>query len=504
MNRFRLDARRPAALRGQPIICRSNDYYSSRNYASRLIGNRLIFYTPLYLDWDDDPLEALPGIRKWQPGYDEDTPFRPDRHARARSTSRRGCATPGRYELDTLHSVTDCDLTAPVLNCSAVGVLGAASRTFYVSSGAVYLWVSDFRTRRRRSEPRPSSTACPSAASGLRRSRARRAGRSILVPRGPARRHAQRPAARRRRRRLRWAGRRSAAAGVALLRLPIAEFGDGSDAAAPRRAIGRCPDPKATSWNRSTTASSAITSSMAAATMAASRPADRRSPRRCAAAASPACRFAMRSAGSRCSAATALVVGSGRDESLGFTAVELGRRRPARRRLHPARPRQEGETRSHAFFFRPDNADGSSGHLGLPIAKPVEPAYRRFFGSAAAMLFLRRDDRRFAEAGELAALVRGVADDDCKASCTDWYGNARPIFLRRADLRFARLRAGRGAPRPRPDRRGPPHQFRARRPPPLGAGSLPREPSFQRKLESHTYSSFQRTLESHFFLSAAA
>src|SRR5215469_17461512 len=28
---------------------RSDDYYSSRNYASRLIGSRLIFYTPLYL-----------------------------------------------------------------------------------------------------------------------------------------------------------------------------------------------------------------------------------------------------------------------------------------------------------------------------------------------------------------------------------------------------------------------------------------------------------------------
>ena len=29
---------------------RSNDYYSSRNYSSRLIGNKLIFYTPLYLN----------------------------------------------------------------------------------------------------------------------------------------------------------------------------------------------------------------------------------------------------------------------------------------------------------------------------------------------------------------------------------------------------------------------------------------------------------------------
>ena len=50
-----------------PITSSSNDYYTSRNYASRLIGNRLVFYTPLSLEWDDDPLEALPGMRKWRP-----------------------------------------------------------------------------------------------------------------------------------------------------------------------------------------------------------------------------------------------------------------------------------------------------------------------------------------------------------------------------------------------------------------------------------------------------
>src|SRR4029077_9779497 len=38
---------------------RSNDYYSSRNYASRLIGSKLIFYTPLYLSpSDNDPFQS--------------------------------------------------------------------------------------------------------------------------------------------------------------------------------------------------------------------------------------------------------------------------------------------------------------------------------------------------------------------------------------------------------------------------------------------------------------
>ncbi len=48
---------------------RSNDYYSSRNYASRLIGNKLIFYSPLYLNYDaQNPFQNFPAMRKWHKG----------------------------------------------------------------------------------------------------------------------------------------------------------------------------------------------------------------------------------------------------------------------------------------------------------------------------------------------------------------------------------------------------------------------------------------------------
>src|SRR5205807_1753594 len=40
---------------------RSNDYYSSRNYASRLIGSKLIFYSPLYINPGmEDPYQSFP------------------------------------------------------------------------------------------------------------------------------------------------------------------------------------------------------------------------------------------------------------------------------------------------------------------------------------------------------------------------------------------------------------------------------------------------------------
>ena len=35
----------------------------------------------------------------------------------------------------------------------------------------------------------------------------------------------------------------------------------------------------------------------------------------------------------------------------------------------------------------------------------------------------------FQEAGELAARSDKAVDDACRASCVDWYGNARPLFV---------------------------------------------------------------------------
>lgn len=53
----------------------------------------------------------------------------------------------------------------------------------------------------------------------------------------------------------------------------------------------------------------------------------------------------------------------------------------------------------------------------------------RLVEGSASVLFLRNADGRFTELGKLAAgEVRNA--DNCRASCVDWYGNARPIFAR--------------------------------------------------------------------------
>ncbi|MEO7178361.1 MAG: beta-propeller domain-containing protein, partial [Allosphingosinicella sp.] len=142
INRFRLDAFGRIRFEDAWHL-KSNDYYSSRNYASRLIGNHLIFYTPLALEWEDNPLEALPGVRRWQGGDGAEK-----RKFKRIASARQVFIAPVMRDskdavVNTLHSVTTCDLTAADLGCSATAVLGPESRTFYVTARGVYLWVSD-------------------------------------------------------------------------------------------------------------------------------------------------------------------------------------------------------------------------------------------------------------------------------------------------------------------------------------------------------------------------
>ena len=101
---------------------------------------------------------------------------------------------------------------------------------------------------------------------------------------------------------------------------------------------------------------------------------------------------------------------------------------------------REGDSRSHGFYFRPDagSRDGS-GVLGLPVARQIERRGRRSRSIRPAMLFLNRRGGQMSQAGELNAAddQAQATNDGCVASCVDWYGNARPIFI--GDRVFALL-----------------------------------------------------------------
>lgn len=423
VNRFRLDAAGRLSFVDAHQL-RSNDYFSASNYASRLIGTRLVFYTPLNLRWRDDPLEALPAVKRWTGGAAD--AFRPI------ATAQNIFAPPGALAADptwlVLHSVVTCDLAARDLDCSSVGVLGPSSRVFYVSGEAVYLWigtVGDGRPPRTAADfsfivRLPFGGARPSAiaARGMPfdqfsfRVDPAEGVLNVLVRAGPGRFALWEPEA--------------PAGTMALIGVPLADFRDGQTEVR-RRFYRLLPPVPPGAFLRNRFVGTHVLygyggrGALGTGAVVAARVQGE-----------GATQIALAHGVSRIEAigTDAVAVGNGADGSLGFTAIDLaGGARIGSSIAIPAAT--EGESRSHAFFFRPDPGvpDGSFGIMGLPIARAATEPLPRFLRSSAAMQFVRRQDGRFALAGELAARPRGAVDDGCQASCVDWYGNARPIFL---------------------------------------------------------------------------
>jgi hypothetical protein len=401
---------------------RSNDYYSSRNYASRLIGTKLIFYAPLYL-WGslDDPMAAFPAMRRWD-RRNQQAEFR--RIAPAPRVYRP--AQPATAEDLALHTVTICDLAADDLACNANVVVGPSARVFYVSQEAVYVWASPWRARE---SGQANSMLYRMPLDGSAPSALRVAGSPVdqfsflesddgtlnVVVRSDAFGEAM------------WRSEYSGG-DVALLQVPLTSFGDGSEPV-PWWRYHHLPALQGWSfenrfvgdhllyglgsgWGRPRSASADL--------------------------------YIVRwRGGVRDGAVTrldlphgvdrievmgqdALVVGADAHD-LHFTAIRLGKR-PAMGQRYTLEGASQGELRSHGFFYRSDADD--SGVFGLPISSEGRPGYRHLFRGSAGIVFVRNDDGRFVSLGVLAAQDGKLPDDRCRASCVDWYGNARPIFLR--------------------------------------------------------------------------
>jgi hypothetical protein len=121
-----------------------------------------------------------------------------------------------------------------------------------------------------------------------------------------------------------------------------------------------------------------------------------------------------------------IVVGTD-GKNLHFTSVRLGDA-PAIADRYTFKGGSRGEFRSHGFFYKP--TDDNTGILGLPIRGAGEPGYRHLFEDSASILFLRNHALALKPIGDLKPNPTSVADDGCRASCVDWYGNARPLFIR--------------------------------------------------------------------------
>lgn len=399
---------------------RSNDYYSSRNYASRLIGSKLIVYSPHVLSPWGDPWAAFPAMRRWRPGalpadfrriapatriYRSDEPLDP-------------------FAGVALHSVSICDLARPEMDCQSTAVLGPPGRVFYVSPDSVFVWTtaqrggasasSVFRIPLDGSAP----SALKTAGSPIDQFSFHEDDGGVLnvLLRANGRGDGM------------WAGEVNAG-DLALLRIPLASFSDGRDSA-PAHAYRRLPRASGyvlqsryigpyllygagTGWHSpQTTTQSQVY----------------------------AVRYAQGEQGKvyelplphsvdrvEALGSNALVVGSD-GRNLHLSSVRLTSP-PVTVDRYTRKDAAQGETRSHGFFYKSEGE--FDGLLGLPIVGGDESGARQLRTPSAALLFLRNHALSLSELGTLSAQPSASDQSDgCRASCVDWYGNSRPLFVR--------------------------------------------------------------------------
>jgi hypothetical protein len=424
VNLFQIDAAGMLSYKSTYHL-RSNDYYSSRNYASRLIGSKLIFYSPLYINPGmEDPYQSFPAVRKWHKGATANEfkrivsatqIYRPERPI----SSGYGTA---------LHTVTICDLARGEFDCKATSVLGPPGRVFYVSPESVYVWVNDWvndwvqNDQKRRAQSivyrMPLDGSGPSAlnVSGSPVDQfsflESEDGHLNVLVRSDTAGDGM------------W-GAEVAAGDVALMRVPLTSFSDGHDTATPS-SYRKLPKPAGYTFQNRFVGDYLLYGT-GSGWGHPEKPTQTNL-------------YAVRWAGGSPHALSlrhgldrieqlgsdALVVGTDGND-LRFTAVRLGRA-PEVADEYVRKGASQGELRSQGFFYKPDGPN--SGLLGLPISRAGRAGYKHLIEGSAAILFLKNDSLHFQEMGELGAGPKVALNDGCRASCVDWYGNARPLFLR--------------------------------------------------------------------------
>ncbi|MCM2566691.1 beta-propeller domain-containing protein [Janthinobacterium kumbetense] len=411
---FDIDADGKLAYRATYHL-RSNDYYSSRNYASRLIGSKLVFYSPLSLNLrSKDPFGGFPALRRWRPDAVPSDFKRIAPATRIYRTDEEPEAGAGL----TLHTVTVCDLAQRDMRCEATAVMGPQGRVFYVSGESVFVW-----TTRRGSDSGvfriPLDGSAPSAlkvagapvdqfsflesVDGHLNVLLRAEGQGDVM----------------------WDGARGRG-DMALLRVPLASFSDGRDSA-PASSYKALPGGGGYGLQNRYVGAYLLYGNPG---NPGRRKADQAWPRQPLYAVPWADRGSVQALSlphgvERIEALgdDAVVIGA-QGKDLHFSSIRLGAQAAIVTRYIRADAAQ-GESRSHGFFYKPQAA--GEGMIGLPILGGDErPGLNK---SSASVLYLRNSGLQLTELGALAARPGQPPDDGCRASCVDWYGNARPLFL---------------------------------------------------------------------------
>lgn len=126
----------------------SGDYYSASNYATRLIGDDLVIYTPLELLRTERAGFRWPVVRRWRPeGARDANRGRPLYDAADIYRPARDAWNP------VVHSVSVCPLAsagrARDLECRTTAFVGPERAEWHVTDRHVYLWAAPYGARQR-------------------------------------------------------------------------------------------------------------------------------------------------------------------------------------------------------------------------------------------------------------------------------------------------------------------------------------------------------------------
>lgn len=410
----------------------SDDYYSSRNFASRLIGDKLIFYMPMRLlkrDWAKKEWKIrLPGISKWE----KDDKLKP----KSPVISKADIFKPVQRTVNPyLHMIVECDLKSVDLKCRGKALIGPYSRSFFVSASSVYTWISPeyVYSRGRDDSAKRDSSLLVRMPLDVGDVTAVKVYGSPLdqfsfneYPNGPlavfVRENGYGDAM--------W-NSEFTSGNVALVKILAGDFSNKPSVVKPS-SYSVLPSPfgnvlqnrfvgdyflygSGGGWfGRGRKGDSTIyivnVENVRVNKLRLSHGVGRIEPL----------------------GDGALIAGMG-GKDLKLSSVDLGGARAAD--TFEFKEASQGETRSHGFFFKPNK--GGGGVMGLPLRRRGK-AFMQLFKESSSVVFLRLNGSlKFERAGELFSGRDISVEDNCKSSCVDWYGNSRPIFLR--DRIFALL-----------------------------------------------------------------
>ena len=408
---------------------RSNDYYSSRNYASRLLDNKLVFYMPYsmisyaygggYDYWDGgetNMVMTLPGVRKSTDKPDDwDTIIKStDIYEPIQEVSS-----------PVLHTVVTCDLDKADLDCHAKGIVGPWSRNFYVSQNAVYVWVANEYDADGNFKKTPGVVyRMPLDGSDMGALRVYGApvdqfsfkessdGHLNVIVRDEGYGEWM------------WNAERTAG-DVALMRVPIAAMNK-DVGTVKEAAYTKLLAPKmGWSFQNRFVGDYVLYGTGSGWGYPQEERDDRIFIHPYAGGDTQAIELAHGVDRIEALGSDAVIIGTD-GENLHFTSLDLGATSKIAANFVQKQAAQ-GELRSHGFFFKP-SGDGD-GVLGLPVRDDGSAGYEHLYWGSANVMYLKVNDLKFERLGSLVS-KDNTQDDRCVVSCVDWYGNARPIFYR--------------------------------------------------------------------------